>query len=162
MKQHLIIVLFACGMVNGTPLLETQSRSITPGGRPVIDFGDCPNIQVVTGFQTSQYLGEWYAAYANPTFFQSEKTACSRASYTSQGSNIVGVWNSGTSAWGVYEEICGFAVQPDSDKGELDVQFFATQAPDQPDPNYRILATDYVSYATVYSCSKFLGLGFMR
>ena len=83
MMRYLIIIL-AFGVVRGTPLLETQSRSITPGGRPVIDFGDCPNIQVVTGFQTSQYLGEWYAAYANPTFFQSEKTACSmRASSTS-------------------------------------------------------------------------------
>ena len=162
MKIDLIIILFAFGVAYGTPLQGTQSRSITLGGFPVIDFEDCPSVQVVTGFQTSQYLGEWYAAYANPTFFQSELTACSRASYTNQGGNIVGVWNSGTSAWGVYEEICGFAVQPDSDKGELDVQFFATHAPDQPDPNYRILATDYVSYATVYSCSKFLGLGFMR
>ena len=156
----LITIWFTCGMVHGSPLLNAEPRSITLGGRPTIDFGNCPQVQVVTSFQTSQYLGDWYAAYANPTSFQSELTACSRARYSLNDDGTVGVFNSGQSAWGVYEEICGFAVQPDSDKGALAVQFFNDRAPENPDPNYKILATDYVSYATVYSCTDILG--FMR
>ena len=84
-------------------------------------------------------------------------TACSRARYNLNDDMTVGVFNSGQSAWGVYEEICGFAVQPDPDKGALDVVFMRNRAPDEPDPNYNILATDYVSYATVYSCTDILG-----
>ena len=73
--KHSIVILFSCGLVRGTPLLNADPRSLTPGGRPNIDFGTCPEVQVVTSFQTSQYLGDWYAAYANPTWFQSELTA---------------------------------------------------------------------------------------
>ena len=152
-----VFILFNCGMVKGA----AQPRSFPlPVGLPTVGFGACPEVKVVTSFQTSLYLGDWYAAYANPTLFQSELTACSRARYSLNDDGTVGVFNSGQSAWGVYEEICGFAVQPDSDKGALAVQFFNDRAPENPDPNYNILATDYVSYATVYSCTDILG--FMR
>ena len=119
MKHHatpliVIFVLFSCGLVHGTPMLNAEPRTVTLGGRPNIDFGTCPEVQVVTSFQTSQYLGDWYAAYANPTFFQSELTACSRARYTLNDDGTVGVFNSGESSWGWYEEICGFASQPNA------------------------------------------------
>ena len=94
---------------------------------------------------------------------QSEDTSCSRARYSLNDDGTVGVFNSGTSAWGWYEEICGYAVQPNSDEGALAVQFFGVgSAPDNPTPNYNILATDYVSYATVYSCTDVLDLGILR
>ena len=62
----------------------------------------------------------------------------------------------------MYEEICGYARQPNADEGALAVTFFANSGlvPETEEPNYHILATDYVSYSTVYSCTPILG--FMR
>ena len=64
-------------------------------------FGDAVDL-ITTGSELSsvlnvqfQYLGFWYAAYTNPTWFQSEETSCSRAHYTLNDDGSIGVFNSG-------------------------------------------------------------------
>ena len=49
-----------------------------------------------------QYLGDWYAAYANPTWFQTEETSCSRARYTPNDDGSIGGFNSGEDQSGRY------------------------------------------------------------
>ena len=83
-------------MVDGGPTQgAAKSRASLPVGLPTVDFGTCPEVKVVTPFTPALYTGDWYAAYANPTWFQSEATSCSRARYSLNDDGTVGVFNSG-------------------------------------------------------------------
>ena len=156
MLHQVSIVL--CVLSTTVGMVIQEPRTLTLGGRPNLDFGKCPEVRIVQNFQTDQFLGDWYASYANPTWFQSELTTCSRARYTLNNDGTVGVFNSGTNPSGKYEEICGFAAQPYPNEGALEVVFFSRKLPENPTPNYLILGTDYTSYATIYSCSQILGI----
>ena len=52
---------------------------------------------------------------------------------------------------GLFDEICGYATQPIPGVGELIVMF----PPPAPPGEYLILDTDYINFASVYSCSSF-------
>ena len=57
---------------------------------------------------------------------------------------------------GSFDEICGYAIQPIPDVGQLFVNF-----PMKPPGEYLILDTDYINFASVYNCASFTipGLG---
>ena len=62
----------------------------------------------------------------------------------------ISVRNVGVLPDGSFDEICGYAIQPIPDVGQLFVNF-----PMKPPGEYLILDTDYINFASVYNCASF-------
>ena len=114
--------------------------------------GGCPKVHVVQDFNVTAFLGDWYTQYTSPYWFQSEDHTCQRARYNDNGDGTVGVFNTGGNPNGDYEEVCFFAAPA---KGYDGQGAFAVQGGGPNIPvwaNYKVLSTDYTSYATVFTC----------
>lgn len=124
----------------------SQAQEILPG--------PCPDFVTKTDFEVKPYLGKWleYAKIAN-TFEIGQK--CNYAEYSDNGDGTVGVHNAGLSTSnGSFVEIYGYAV-PTEVPGALKIHLEGVPFAG----DYNVLDTDYVTYASVYSCTGFLGLG---
>ncbi|XP_076149244.1 apolipoprotein D-like [Alosa pseudoharengus] len=111
--------------------------------------GRCPVPPVQQDFNIAQYSGRWYGIQKLPAVFQKGK--CSQATYTLQSDGLVKVLNQGLLPDGEIANTRGTARVADlSDPAKLEVTF--TGSP-RPRP-YWVLATDYDSYALVYSCTN--------
>ncbi|XP_064104633.1 apolipoprotein D-like [Macrobrachium nipponense] len=115
--------------------------------------GHCPSFNPMTDFTVEYYLGKWYEIARFPMPYETGQT-CNYAEYSDRGDGTAGVHNAGLDANGNLVEIFGF-VEPTSQQGTLalhleGVPFVGT---------YNVLDTDYDSYAAVYSCQEFLGVG---
>jgi len=124
----------------------------------VTSLGSCPNVRGVRNFDQNRYLGSWYE-YANVFEFYQIGSTCVRATYTDLG-NKIGVFNEQVnSITGGYGNVKGSA-RPAKRSGEFIVGFdnipFGGGGGGNT-PNYRVVDTDYTSYAIVYDCSPFLG-----
>nr|QNT08914.1 polycalin [Spodoptera littoralis] len=113
---------------------------------PVIFPGQCDlNIPVIQDFDIIKYLGRWRLLESYYSEFQ--EGTCNAASYAASSDGTLIVTNSKV----VNEQltsIVGSAVPLASDgSGKLVVTF-----PDRTPTEYWILATDYDSYALVYTC----------
>merc|ERR1719383_568846 len=107
----------------------------------------------MTYFEKGRYLGSWYE-YANVFEFYQIGSSCVRATYTDEG-NKVGVFNEYVSTiTGNYGNIKGSASIPNPNRGELIVGFSSVPfgGGGGSEPNYRVVDTDYTSYAIVYDC----------
>jgi len=119
-------------------------------------LGSCPNVRGIPNFQKERYLGTWYE-YTNVFEFYQIGSTCVRATYTDLG-NEIGVFNEQiNSLTGNYGNVKGSA-KLTKRSGEFIVGFssipFARQGTVA---NYRVVDTDYTSYAIVYNCNPFLG-----
>ena len=116
-------------------------------------LNQCPRTALVANFDSSKYLGVWYEMYrAKSVPFETGE--CVTAQYSLKpdfflGKNVVNVQNIQYFT-DISEKnlINGKAFQNTFTPGKLYVSFFAEFGGD-----YRILDTDYTSYAIVYSCS---------
>ncbi|CAG9796968.1 unnamed protein product [Diatraea saccharalis] len=137
------IVVFLCGFILSWRLVAAQV--FLPGG--------CPNVEVVTDFRPSEYLGKWYEA--ERYFFIFELGGkCVTATYTDLGNGTVGVYNSNyNTITGKQSGINGTATLSDPSVAKLAVRF--PSVPGNFAAPYWVVDTDYTSYALVWSCNDF-------
>ncbi|XP_068160651.1 apolipoprotein D-like [Antennarius striatus] len=115
--------------------------------------GGCPKPPVQEDFNITKYMGTWYEIEKLPAWF--ERGRCNQATYELQEDETVGVLNAEILPNGNINSIKGVAkVKNVTQPAILGVSFFIGAA----DAPYWVLATDYQSYALVYSCSHYLGL----
>lgn len=141
------IAVFLCGIYS---LRLIKAQIILPGA--------CPDIQAMSDFNPSRYLGKWYEA--QKYFFLFEFGGkCITADYVLKDNGIIGVINKQISILtGIQSEIQGEANQVSrSDEGKLSVQF--PTLPVNFSAPYWVVDTDYDSYAVVWSCCE---LGFFH
>ncbi|KAM4534228.1 apolipoprotein D-like [Odontesthes bonariensis] len=135
--QVLSVLLLTAAAVNG------QSYHI----------GSCPKSELQENFNIMQYMGTWYEIEKLPAIF--EKGRCNQATYTLLPDGTVGVHNEELLSDGTIGSIEGVArVKDPSQPAILGVSFFKGV----PDAPYKVISTDYQSYALVYSCKDFFGL----
>jgi len=118
--------------------------------------GPCADPPVVDHFNLHRYLGRWYEIERMFNPFQSGD--CVIADYSLNPNGTVRVVNSNYID-GVLDEIEGTATPAPGTEGRLNVVFPDTRgftdANRGSGPNYNIVATDYVNYAVVYTCTTF-------
>ncbi|XP_041823617.1 apolipoprotein D-like [Melanotaenia boesemani] len=135
--QVLNVLLLAAAATNG------QSYHI----------GSCPDLITQENFNVTKYMGTWYEVEKLPAVF--EKGRCIQATYSLLPDGTVRVHNEELLSGGTINSIMGVAEVTDpSQPAILSVRFFKGV----PESSYKILSTDYQSYALVYSCSDFFGL----
>ncbi|XP_069360734.1 uncharacterized protein [Maniola hyperantus] len=120
-----------------------------PPGAQVIFDGQCDrDIPVVQNFNAARYLGRWRTIETYPSDFQSLQSSCQEANYALGAGGIVDVFNTQVINQKL-DTMNGTAVVASTDgSAKLLVNF-----PGAPEASeYWILATDYDSYALVYSC----------
>ena len=71
--------------------------------------------------------------------------------FTATENDTTSVRNVAITPEGLFDEICGYATQPIPGAGEFIVMF----PPPAPPGDYLILDTDYINFASVYSCASF-------
>ncbi|KAL2097196.1 hypothetical protein ACEWY4_006403 [Coilia grayii] len=127
------------------PALAVRAQSI--------HAGQCPEPPVQQDFDVARYTGRWYDIQKLPAVFQRGK--CGQATYTPRSDGQVEVLNQGLLPDGEINNTTGIARVPDmSEPAKLEVSFFEDARPGP----YWVLATDYDSYALVYSCTSLSGL----
>ncbi|XP_047512186.1 uncharacterized protein LOC125054377 isoform X2 [Pieris napi] len=114
----------------------------------IVLIGRCDDsIRGVPNFNASAYLGNWIEIESYPQRFQNGD--CARAYYTSTDGVIVNVMNTQVVNRSLDVAYATARVASNDGSGVLDVTF---TMPVSTTSNYYILATDYESYALVYSC----------
>jgi len=127
----------------------------------VKSLGQCPKIRGMDNFNKAGYLGSWFE-YTNVFEFYQIGQTCVRATYTDEGDRI-GVFNEGINTiTGNYGNVKGSArpANPYSKRAEFIVGFEGIpfgNGDGGTEPNYKVVDTDYKSYAIVYDCSPFFG-----
>ncbi|XP_071542891.1 apolipoprotein D-like [Panulirus ornatus] len=124
------------------------------------DLGLCPTLPVTKNFSLPQYMGRWYEIERFPNPFQDGN--CAVADYQLLPNGTVFITNTQL-VEGQVDVVNGTAtLWNNTSEGRLEVEFPFTE--DIPKPvgggtNYEVVATDYESYAVIYTCSYF-GPGF--
>ncbi|CAF4867626.1 unnamed protein product [Pieris macdunnoughi] len=114
----------------------------------IVLIGRCDDsIRGVGNFNASAYLGNWIEIESYPQRFQNGD--CARAYYTSTDGVVVNVMNTQVVNRSLDVAYATARVASNDGSGVLDVTF---TMPVSITSNYYILATDYESYALVYSC----------
>ncbi|CAH0728579.1 unnamed protein product, partial [Brenthis ino] len=118
--------------------------------QPVTFRGQCdPNTAVVQNFNVSGYLGIWHSIESYPSVFA--PGTCNNAHYT-LGNNVVDVFNTQVINQ-TLDTMTGTAVVNSTDgSAKLLVSFPVGNTNVTVSTNYWVLATDYSSFALVYSC----------
>ncbi|KAK7070464.1 hypothetical protein SK128_004980 [Halocaridina rubra] len=123
----------------------SQAQEIEPEG--------CPEFTPKTDFEIPPYLGKWIEIARFVTPEQAGQT-CNYAEYSDNGDGTVGVHNAGLEADGSFTEIFGY-VEPTEVPGALILHLDGVPV----SGSYNVLATDYETYTSVYSCVGILGIG---
>lgn len=120
-------------------------------------LGGCPDVETVPDFDVTKYLGIWYEAHRYFAIFELG-AKCVQANYTAGENNTVVVVNSQINSFtGNPGSIRGIARTPNAtEPAKLKVKFDSVPV----EGNYWVLATDYKTYAVVYSCDSLKFLNF--
>merc|ERR1712071_729158 len=139
MKTFQILAILAC-------VAGLNAGSIV--GKPIV--GKCPPvITTKPDFDYKQYAGIWYEIERVPVIFESGMS-CVQATYNEIGAGVISVKNTAVLATGGFTNITRTATAPYPDQpGYLMVKF-----PSRPAAGYRVLDTDYTTWASVYECVK--------
>lgn len=114
-----------------------------------ITTGSCPSPALQQNFDASKYLGLWFEQ-ARDAGMPWESNDCQQARYSLNADGTVKVHNSQYNPTkDVIEEAFATAT---FNGAQGKVSFFAYAPPG----DYRVLATDYSTYALVYSCDTYL------
>ncbi|KAK4328386.1 hypothetical protein Pmani_001214 [Petrolisthes manimaculis] len=110
---------------------------------------NCPNQAVVQNFNSTEYLGLWYENQKYPVIFEAGGK-CITATYSDNGNNKIGVLNSQRNILTNKETtITGEATFTGSTtEASLTVTFKGIPF----GGSYKVLDTDYTSFAIVWSC----------
>ena len=107
--------------------------------------GKCPDVRLQEDFSAPNYMGIWYEQLRSKTIpFQ--KADCTVASYTLKGDGSVAVFNS------------DYCAKTDKHNTAVGTAWFKGPwgkvkfSPWLPAGDYRVVATDYKSYAIIFSC----------
>ncbi|XP_045485998.1 uncharacterized protein LOC110999208 isoform X1 [Pieris rapae] len=122
-----------------------------PGPYPVIFRGQCDrNIATVPNFEAGRYLNLWHNIESYPSTFQTG--TCNNAFYSSGTTSDVDVYNTQVinTQLDTIRGTANLAGAPDV--GKLVVSFPIAGTNQTTSTDYWILATDYISYALVYTC----------
>ncbi|GBP17935.1 Apolipoprotein D [Eumeta japonica] len=121
--------------------------------QPVVFRGTCDqNIPVVENFDAERYMGVWHEIESYPSVFQTG--TCNNARYTLTDAGVE-VYNTQVVGQQL-DYIYGSAAlaSPDDGLGKLVVSFPIAGTNQTTQTDYWVLATDYDSYALVYTCSQ--------
>lgn len=128
-------------------------------------FGKCPNYKSVNNFQPERFQGQWYET--ERSFYMLEiPTSCTTLKFTVRPDGIFSVLMKAANKWNgnTLLSLTGTATPSQRNIGDLMFKIDSNlpQAIVRALPgvgHYRILGTDYDSYAVLYSCSD---LGFLH
>ena len=127
----------------GTLLLVFATRSLA-----VKSWGGCPSPTLQSSFDITQYVGTWYEI-ARDKNIPFEYGDCTQARYAALSGDKISVHNSLENPnTGSVDSAYATAK---CDGAHCHVKFFLFYSGD-----YRVVSTDYTSYAVVYSCTNFL------
>lgn len=113
-------------------------------------FGACPVAKAVESLDVKNYVGLWYEI-ARDSSISFETGDCVTAQYALLEDGTLSVKNSEVKPDGTLNIVNGSAYCEADGSGNCHVRFSSLQ----PWGDYRVLATDYVSYSVIYSCTSF-------
>ncbi|XP_018012792.1 apolipoprotein D-like [Hyalella azteca] len=112
-----------------------------------LDQGNCPSIKHVDEFDLPSYMGRWFETHRYPDGIEKGR-ACVTADYVLVNDTRFSIRNSANLHDGSIELLHGNAVTTDT-PGRFIVGFQG-----EPPIVYNVLATDYATYSSVYSCAE--------